>query len=80
MRTNIELDDDLISKAMHYSSKRTKHAAVHEALAEYVTRKEEEKKIRDYRAQVKVIQEKTKHLRFTKSSLDIIRADRNRPT
>jgi Arc/MetJ family transcription regulator len=79
MRTNIELDDDLISKAMRYSSKRTKRDAVHEALAEYVTRREQEKKTRNYQTQVKVIQEKTRRLRFTKSAQDIIRDDRNRP-
>ena len=36
MRTNIELDDDLIKKALKISSLKTKKEVVHEALKQYV--------------------------------------------
>ena len=36
MRTNIEIDDDLMNKALKYSKLKTKKEIIHEALTEYV--------------------------------------------
>ena len=36
MRTNIEIDDDLMKKALKYSKLKTKKEIIHEALNEYV--------------------------------------------
>lgn len=41
MATNIELDESLLTKAMKLGGMRTKKEAVHEALAEYVQRREQ---------------------------------------
>ena len=41
MATNIELDNDLIAKAMELGGMKTKREAVNEALAEYVLRREQ---------------------------------------
>ncbi len=40
MRTNIVLDDELVSKAMQYSKATTKRDAVHLALKEFVASRE----------------------------------------
>ncbi len=36
MRTNIEIDDDLMNKALKYSKLKTKKEIINEALTEYV--------------------------------------------
>ncbi len=36
MRANIEIDDDLMKKALKYSKLKTKKEIIHEALNEYV--------------------------------------------
>jgi Arc/MetJ family transcription regulator len=41
MATNIELDEALVRKAMRMGGSRTKRGAVHEALVEYVARREQ---------------------------------------
>lgn len=41
MATNIELDEDLLSKAMSLGGMRTKKEAVNQALYEYVQRREQ---------------------------------------
>lgn len=46
MATNIELNENLLRKAMNLSGARTKKAAVNEALAEYVQRREQLKIIK----------------------------------
>jgi Arc/MetJ family transcription regulator len=41
MATNIELDNDLLAKAMALGGMKTKREAVNEALVEYVRRREQ---------------------------------------
>lgn len=41
MATNIELNEDLLSKAMELGGMRTKKEAVNQALSEYVQRREQ---------------------------------------
>lgn len=47
MRTNIEIDDHLLSEAMKASGKTTKKETVHEALELLVRIRRDQKKIRD---------------------------------
>lgn len=51
MRTNIVLDDDLITKAMNYTGLRTKKEVVQFALQEIIIRRER-KKILDLQGKV----------------------------
>ena len=44
MRTNIELNDDLLAEARKYSKAKTKRALVEEALSAFITLKVEEKR------------------------------------
>ena len=66
MATNIELNEKLLARAMKLGGMRTKKAAVNEALAEYVQRREQLKitelfgkieydESHDYKAQRKVL-------------------------
>ena len=45
MATNLEIDRDLIEKAIRLGGKRTKKAVVQEALEEYIRRREQMKVI-----------------------------------
>lgn len=64
MATNIELDNELLAKAMELGGMKTKRDAVHEALEEYVRRREQlkildlfgavEEEAFDYKAQRRV--------------------------
>ena len=49
MRTNIELDDDLVVEAAKYSTARTKRRLIQEALATYIAVKSEERRRATYR-------------------------------
>lgn len=40
MRTNVELDDDLLNKAFRYSKAKTKKSLLHEALQELIAARE----------------------------------------
>jgi Arc/MetJ family transcription regulator len=48
MRTNIDLDETLVKKAMEISGTNTKKAAIHMILSEYI-RKNKQKNILKYR-------------------------------
>lgn len=51
MRTNIDIDDDLMEKAKYFSSKKTKKDIVQEALELYVTLNNQ-KKLLDLRGKI----------------------------
>jgi Arc/MetJ family transcription regulator len=78
MRTNIDLDDELIREAKHYSSARTKRALVEEALRFFVEVKSDKQRREDYAKRSEEIRKITSKLRLGKSAVDIIREDRNR--
>lgn len=78
MRTNIELDEELVEEAMRYSNARTKRALVEEALRTYVDVKTSERRRASYRDRLSSIHTRTAGLRLAKSATDIVRADRNR--
>jgi Arc/MetJ family transcription regulator len=78
MRTNIDLDDDLIREARKYSSARTKRALVEQALRTFIEMKSEQQRWKDHEQRVAKILKKTSKLRLDESAVDMIRADRNR--
>jgi len=76
MRTNIELDDDLVAEAQKYSSTRTKRALVEEALVAFIAMKAEERRRRSYRDRLNALQTKTRDIRLRSDVRDIIRDNR----
>jgi Arc/MetJ family transcription regulator len=78
MRTNIDLDDELLAQAMQYSKARTKRALVEEALRTFVDLKSREQRRVSYADRLASIQRRTGSLRLKKSVVEILREDRNR--
>ena len=76
----VELDDDLLAKAMQYSTARTKRAVVHEALAAYITGKAEQQRIASYRKRLAPLRERLAKAPIRTSAHTLVRADRNRTT
>lgn len=52
MRTNIDIDEELLAKAMSASGKRTKKETVHEALELFVRLRQGQKAIRALRGKI----------------------------
>ncbi|MDD5706659.1 MAG: type II toxin-antitoxin system VapB family antitoxin [Kiritimatiellae bacterium] len=77
MRTNIEIDDGLLEEAFRYSATRSKKALVHEALAAYVTVKQEERRRLSYRERLQNIRAASGRLRGATQAHDIVRRDRD---
>jgi Arc/MetJ family transcription regulator len=78
MRTNIELDDDLLAEAARFSPARGKRAIVREALSLYVTAKREEECRTTYRERLQRIRAKVASLRIKADAHDLVRRDRER--
>lgn len=77
MRTNIELNDDLIEEARKYSSARSKRALVEEALTTFIAVKAEEIRMRTYRQRLESLRGKMKQVNPRIDSRDILRRDRD---
>ena len=79
MRTNIELDDDLLKQAQAYSRTRSKRALVREALQTYVAVKADEKRRMTYRDRLAAVRAKAAAAGNTRrgDSRDVLRADRD---
>jgi len=78
MRTNIDLDDELMEEAMRHSTARTKRALVEEALRTFVDVKTAELRRSSYRDRLAAIRGRTASLRLRKSVTEILRDDRSR--
>ena len=78
MRTNIDLDDELLEEAMRHSTARTKRALVEEALRTFVDVKTAELRRSSYRDRLTAIRGRTASLRLGKSVTEILRDDRSR--
>jgi len=78
MRTNIDLDDQLLEEAMRHSTARTKRALVEEALRTFVDVKTAELRRSSYKDRLASIRGRTAALRLRKSSTEILREDRSR--
>lgn len=78
MRTNIVLDDDLMTAASRHAKGRTKRAVVEEALITFIRVHEERKRRESYRDRLASLDQKVSKLRFHERPIDIIRRDRTR--
>lgn len=78
MRTNIDLDDELVREAMRYAKATTKRALVEEALRTFIDFKTAEERRRTYAERLAGIRSKTGSLRLRKSPSEILREDRDR--
>lgn len=77
MRTNIDLDDQLLAEAAKYSSARSKRRLIHEALATFVAVKAEERRRATYRERLEQVRGRVAALRLRSDSRELIRADRD---
>ena len=78
MRTNIELDDELLSEASRFAGTRQKRAVVHEALSLYVATKREERRRITYRERLQRIRAEVGKLRLSTDIHELVRQDRER--
>jgi len=77
MRTNIDLNDELIARAQKYSTARSKRALVNEALATYVAVRTEEEKRRTYQERLEGIRKQARAICIKTDTRKIIRQDRD---
>ena len=80
MRTNIHLDDELLKRAAHYSTTRSKRALVHEALGVYVVTKDAERKRASYGERLGKLRTQLASVRVKTPAHELVRADRERRT
>jgi len=77
MRTNIELNDDLVAEARKYSCAKTKRGLVEEALAAFIDLKAEERRRLTYRDRLERLRTKLNSVRLRSDTRDILRSDRD---
>ncbi len=78
MRTNIELNEELLKEARRYSKARTKRALVEEALETYITTKAEARKRATYADRVRSMRSQLADLKLRERPVHILREDRAR--
>ena len=78
MRTNIDLDDELVEEAMRYSNARTKRALVEEALRTLVDVRTAQLRRSSYKDRLASIRGRTTAMRLKKSVNELLREDRRR--
>ena len=79
MRTNIDINDELLREAKRYARARTKKEIVEEALQVFVESKALEARRITYGERIKSFDAKTARLTLRESPLEILRKDRERP-
>ena len=77
MRTNIEINDELMSEARKYCRAKTKKALVEEALAVFIAVKAKERRNQTYKERLDRLRAKTSSVRLRSDTRDIIRKYRN---
>ena len=76
MRTNIELNDDLLAEAQKYSKAKTKRALVEEAISAFIAVKVEEHRRITYKERLERLRNRTQSVQLRSDIRDIIRNDR----
>lgn len=76
MRTNIELDDDLVAEAQKYSTAKTKRALVEEALASFIATKLDERRRLTYKDRLGALRSRTRTVRLRSDTREILREQR----
>jgi Arc/MetJ family transcription regulator len=79
MRTNIDLNDDLLAEARKYSKAKNKRAIVEEALTAYIAIKAEERRRLTYKERLDRLRDRTRSVRLSSDIRDILRKDRDTP-
>jgi Arc/MetJ family transcription regulator len=77
MRTNIELNDQLVAEARKYSKAKSKRALVEEALSTFIAMKTEERRLWTYKERLNGLLAKTTAVRLRSDSREILRQDRD---
>lgn len=77
MRTNIDLNDDLLAEARKYSKAKNKRAIVEEALTAYIALKAEERRRLTYKERLDRLRDRTRSARLSSDTRDILRQDRD---
>ena len=77
MRTNIDLNEDLLSEARKYSRAKTKKALVEEALETYIAVKKENYLRHTYKERMDQLRSKMKSVKLRSDTRDILRQDRD---
>ena len=76
MRTNIDLDDELIREARRYSKAKTKRGLVEDALRTLIRVRSEERRRATYRDRLGALERKLAGLTLHDSPADLVRQDR----
>jgi Arc/MetJ family transcription regulator len=77
MRTNIDLNDDLLAEARKYSKAKNKRAIVEEALTVYIALKAEELRRLTYKERLDRLRARTSSVRLSSDTRNIVRQDRD---
>lgn len=77
MRTNIELDDELLAQARRFARARTKRGVVEEALREFVQTRRAQEARTAYRERLEALQRRMPR-GLAVAAHDLIREDRDR--
>jgi Arc/MetJ family transcription regulator len=77
MRTNIDLNDDLLAEARKYSKAKNKRAIVEEALTAYIALKAEEQRRWTYKERLERLRSRARSVRLSSDTRDILRQDRD---
>ena len=77
MRTNIELNDQLVAEAQKYSKAKSKRALVEEALSAFIAMKTEERRLWTYKERLNGLRAKTMTVRLRSDTREILRQDRD---
>jgi len=77
MRTNIELNDQLLVEAQKYSKAKSKRALVEEALSAFIAMKTEERRVWTYKERLNGLRAKTMTVRLRSDTREILRQDRD---
>ena len=77
MRTNIELNDQLVAEARKYSKAKSKRALVEEALSAFIAMKTEERRLWTYKERLNGLLAKTMAVRLRSDTREILRQDRD---
>ena len=75
MRTNIELNDQLLAEAQKYSKAKSKRALVEEALSAFIAVKAEEKRRWTYKERLDGLRVKIMSVRLRSDTRAILRQD-----
>jgi len=77
MRTNIDLNDQLLAEAQKYSKAKSKRALVEEALSAFIAMKAEGKRRWTYKERLDRLRAKTMSVRLRSDTRALLRQDRD---